>query len=276
MLNIIDEYHNLLDSDASLESVDRTITLIEKILGVQWTEQLSPQICRTEWQDKEVALFQQQLDNDFKQYFHFYAMKCVELGQVQKIASIQARRVLKFFLTLVFFPQLMEHNGFPLKSNHSLFFDACLVLVHHAYFALLPALNVDAPEKKLLLFAVKEFANFMSRESDRLDLLGLYYEAIEDDEQAANCHKKVLRLTNSEAHEFMTVLQTFWSFLVEHQRFSEALKMLLETYPRVLRRDLEEFNELILMTFELQAAHYQSLLKEAYKKYNGLTDCSDN
>ena len=95
MRPIIDEYHNLLDSDASIEGVDRTITLIENILGVQWTEQISPQICRTEWQDKEVALFQQQLDNDFKQYWHFYAMKCLELGQVQKIASTQAHRVLK-------------------------------------------------------------------------------------------------------------------------------------------------------------------------------------
>jgi tetratricopeptide (TPR) repeat protein len=265
MPNIIDEYHALLDSDASLEKVDRTITLVEKILAVEWTEQLSLQICSTEWQKDEMSLFQQRLDNDFKQSLLFYAMKYPELQQQKEVISNQTQRVLKVFWTLVFFPQLMEHDWFPLKSKYSLFLDTCLVLFHQAYFALLPALNADKPEKKLLLSAFKEFANHVPRDADRYDLLGLYYEGIEDYVQAADCHKKVLGLTPSEAHEFMTVLQTFCSFLVEQKKFREALCVLLETYPRVLRRDLEEFNDLILMTFELQTAHYQSLLKDAYQ-----------
>lgn len=258
MPNIIDEYHELLDSDASIEKVDRTLTLVEKILAVQWTEQLSFKICPTEWQN--ITLFQQRLDNDFEQSWLFYIMKHPELRQLKKVMSNQTRRVLKVFWTLVFFPQLMEHDWFPLKSKYSLFLDTCLVLFHQAYFALLPELNAGKPDKKLLLSAFKEFANQVQSDADRYDLLGLYYEAIGDYTAAAGCHKNVLRLTHSEAHEFITVLQTFWSFLVEQQKFREALDVLLETYPRVLRRDLEEFNELILTTFELQTAHYQSLL----------------
>jgi len=251
MPNIIDEYHELLDSDASIKKVDRTITLIEKMLAIRWTEQLS--LCHTE---EEITL---QLDNDFKESFHFYSMKYPEIGQMMKVMSNQTQRVLKVFWILVFFPPLMEHDWFPQKSKYSFFLDTCLVLFHHTYFALLP--KADKPEKNLLLKAFKEFANHVPRDADRYDLLGLYYEAIEDYAQATDCHKNVLRLTHSEAHEFMTVLQTFWSFLVEQQKFRDALCVLLETYPRVLRRDLEEFNELILMTFELQTAHYQSLLK---------------
>ncbi|HAI70071.1 MAG TPA: hypothetical protein DCM38_11640 [Gammaproteobacteria bacterium] len=272
MLNIIKEYHDLLDSDASLENVDRTVALIEYILGIQWTEQLSLQIAAHREglmaEMEEVVLFQEQLDNDFKQYFHFYVMKYPELGQVKEITSPHAHRVLKVFLTLVFFPQLMECDGFPLKSKYSLFLDTCLVLFHQAYFALLPELKTDTPEKKVLLLAFKAFANQVPRETDRYDLLGLYYEAVEDYGQVADCHQKVLRLTHSDAHEFMTVLQTLWSFLVEQERFREALCVLLETYPRVLRRDLEEFNELILMTFELQGKHYQALLKGTYQSEN--------
>lgn len=271
MLNIIKEYHDLLDSDASLENLDRTVVLIEYILGVQWSKQLSLQIAASGLmaEMEEVALFQEQLDNDFKQYFHFY-VKYPELGQVQEITSHHAHRVLKVFWTLVFFPQLMERDGFPLKSSYALFLDTCLVLFHQAYFALLPELKTDTPEKKLLLCAFKDFANQLPRETDRYDLLGLYYEAIEDYGQVADCQKKVLRLTHSDAHEFMTVLQTFWSFLVEQEKFREALGVLLETYPRVLRRDLEEFNELILMTFELQAKHYQVLLYQSEKWHQGL------
>lgn len=257
MPNIIDEYHELLDSDASIEKVDRTLTLVEKMLAVQWNEeQLSFQICPLN--GKEIT--QQQFDNDFKQSLLFYTLKYPELRQLKKVMSNQ--RVLKVFWTLVFFPQ--RHDWFPLKSKYSLFLDICLVLFHQAYFALLPELNADKPEKKLLLSAFKEFANQVPSDADRYDLLGLYYEAIGDNIAAAGCHKNVLRLTHSEAHEFMTVLQTFWSFLVEQQKFREALDVLLETYPRVLRRDLEEFNELILTTFELQTTHYQSLLKGTY------------
>ena len=264
MPNIIDEYHELLDSDVSIEKVDRTLTLIENILAVQWTEkQCSFQIGPSNWPKEKMPLFQQRLENDFEQFWLFYAMKYPELQQLKKVMSKsnQTQRVLKVFWTLVFFPKLMEHDWFPLKSKYSLLLDTGLILFHQTYFALLPALNVNEPEKKLLLSAFKEFAHQVPGDADRYDLLGLYYEAIEDYVAATGCHKNVLRLTHSEAHEFMTVVQTFWSFLVEQQKFREALDVLLETYPRVLRRDLEEFNELILMTFELQTAHYHALLK---------------
>jgi tetratricopeptide (TPR) repeat protein len=277
MPNIIDEYHELLDSDVSIEKVDRTLTLIENILAVQWTEeQCSFQICQTKWPKEEMTLFQQRLENDFEQSLLFYAMKYPELQQLKKVMpkSKQTQRVLKVFWTLVFFPQLIEHDWFPLKSKYSLLLDTGLILFHQAYFALLPALNANKPEKKLLLSAFQEFAHQVPSDADRYDLLGLYYEAIEDEVAATECHKNVLRLTHSEAHEFMTVVQTFWSFLVEQQKFREALDVLLETYPRVLRRDLEEFNELILMTFELQTAHYHALLKgtsQAEKWHQGVT-----
>ncbi|OAD23241.1 hypothetical protein THIOM_000930, partial [Candidatus Thiomargarita nelsonii] len=122
MPNIIDEYHELLDSDASIKKVDRTITLIEKMLVVRWTEQLS--LCHTE---EEITL---RLDNEFKQYFHFYSMKYPEIGQLMKVMSNQTQRVLKVFWILVFFPPLMEHDWFPQKSKYSFFLDTCLVLFH--------------------------------------------------------------------------------------------------------------------------------------------------
>lgn len=150
-------------------------------------------------------------------------------------------------------------------ERHSLLLDSCMVLFHQAYFALLPELSgADSrDERNLLLEAFRRFVDFIPPTGDQSSLLALFHDAVGDYARAAECYLQALRTTPADADEFMTLLQTGWSFLIEHERYSDALDLLLENYPRVSRRDLDEMHELIARTFELQRRHYESLLAGA-------------
>ncbi len=60
----------------------------------------------------------------------------------------------------------------------------------------------------------------------------------------------------------MTTLQGAWSFLVEHKMLQQAFDLLLESYPRVARRDLDEMKELMTLTFVLQRRFYEEQLRQ--------------
>ena len=137
------------------------------------------------------------------------------------------------------------------KARCSLLLDSCVVLAHHAYFALLPRLDDAAldQEKRLFLTALHHFANSLNAAADRFSLLALYFDAMGQSASAMEARRAALAATPSEAHEFMTILQDAWSFLIERGIARDALELLLDTYPRVPRRDLEELNHLIRETF---------------------------
>jgi tetratricopeptide (TPR) repeat protein len=133
----------------------------------------------------------------------------------------------------------------------SLLLDCCVLLAHHAYFALLPRLR-DAetrPERGGVLAALHHFANSLYDTTDRFSLLALYFDAMGQEERAMEARRAALAATPSDAHEFMTTLQSAWSSLIEQGLARDALELLLETYPRVPRRDLDELSDLIRATF---------------------------
>lgn len=138
------------------------------------------------------------------------------------------------------------------KKQHSLLFDACVVLAHHAYFGLLPKLDesVFEQERALLLSAIHRFGNLTPSPADRYAVLALYFEALKQYRHAAEAYRQALAATHADSHDFMTSLQTYWTFLLGHDLPDEALELLLDNYPRVPRRDLDELNELIRQTFK--------------------------
>jgi len=141
------------------------------------------------------------------------------------------------------------------ESRASLLIDSCQLVFHQTYHVLLPKLEAatDHRLRVRLLNAFLEFASSITDPANRSHLLARCYEAYDDNERAAQHHAEAVRTTPSDAHNFMTLLQIHWDFLVDHQRFAEALEVLLEAYPRVRRSDIDETAELIRLTFELQA-----------------------
>jgi hypothetical protein len=136
----------------------------------------------------------------------------------------------------------------------SLLLDLCLVIFHQMYYALLPILEERGEKalREMMLDILTGFAQQWNEPADRAHLLALCYEFAGDVERAATSHADAVRATPSDAHNFMTLLQTHWQFLIDHERIAEALDVLLEAYPRVCRKDLEEMRELVRTTFALQ------------------------
>ncbi|HQU41692.1 MAG TPA: hypothetical protein PK867_02725 [Pirellulales bacterium] len=111
------------------------------------------------------------------------------------------------------------------------------------------ALEATVALKVVHLAAFRRFAESLTRASDRFALLALYFDAVGAPQNASDARMAALAATPADAHEFMTELQISWSSLIERAMLAEALELLLENYPRVPRRDLDEVNELIRQTF---------------------------
>ena len=63
------------------------------------------------------------------------------------------------------------------------------------------------------------------------------------------------RLTDPQSHEFLTMAQSYWHFLIENNRFDEAETFLLGVYRNAPQEQLSELKEMIDDTFAERAAH---------------------
>lgn len=145
------------------------------------------------------------------------------------------------------------------EARFSLLLDACLVLFYQAYFGFLPRIfdGWDV-ERKTLLTSFQLLAEKLPRAADRFHVLALTYDALGDALRADEYFREVVAATPSDAHDFMTCLQSAWSYLMELERFNEAFEFLVETMPRVTLADQDEFRELLRQTFSLAHAHSES------------------
>ncbi len=119
-----------------------------------------------------------------------------------------------------------------------------------------------AEERRLLMESFLRFADYLPGVSDRFSVLALYHDMSGDWKRAGSYYREALLATHSDNHEFMTTLQSAWSFLVEHQMLQQAFDLLLESYPRVARQDLDEVKELMTLTFVLQRRFYEEQLDQ--------------
>jgi hypothetical protein len=143
--------------------------------------------------------------------------------------------------------------------------DACVLLFHQAYFALLPTLSTPTwkGERLLLLEAFRRFARHCPRPSDAFGVLALYYDALGESDVAARHYVDAVAATHSDSHEFMSVVQTAWTFCIERNRHREALDVLLSVNSRVNRNDISELHEMVTLTFDLMRSHYESRRRSA-------------
>ncbi|HVC94181.1 MAG TPA: hypothetical protein VND64_10850 [Pirellulales bacterium] len=265
MKELIRKYRELLVKQESLTSVDQAIALVQQVFGQRIVARNGTfEFQSTVSRSPKIAANVQQVTCLVKQFdFALLSQLVADAAHKGKSEVRLRRRTMETAITLGIVPVLALHrDGEMPPERFSLLFDACNVLFHHAYFALLPELEGTQwqEERQLVLSAFHEFAESAPQVADRCSLLAFYYEAIGDDRRAGDLRLQALRATPADAEVFMTQLQTYWSFLVEHKLLSEAIDLLLESYPRVPRRDLDELHELIKLTFDIQAHHYKSLL----------------
>jgi hypothetical protein len=249
---LIAEYQDLLTENESLSAVQRVAKLVWDVLGgrIHLAETgfvFEPSTSK----DRSVARQTQRATelqevSDIEQW---QALLGTHLPVGREHRRLRAL-VMEAGVVLKFVPAAASETTFS-GSRYSLLMDSCLLLAHQAYFALLPKLDepVLQHDREFLLSAFHQFADSLSEPADRFTLLALYFEATDEPHKAIESRRAALAATPADAHDFMTVLQTSWSSLVERKNIGDALDLLLDSYPRVPRRDLEEVGELIRQTF---------------------------
>lgn len=270
MKALVKKYQKLLVEDESISGLDRSMALVESVVALQ-----------VHWQDGRLTARRVTTDpspvpdrllanpEDFA--FPELLLACARRRRKKEDAGNQARAVRTAFLLTALPPLVAADESVPV-SRYALFFDACLVLVHQAFFALLPQVHGRRweQERQALLESFRRFAEHLPQTSDRYNVLALYHDACEDYDRAGQYFRETLRATHSDAHEFMTTLQTYWGYLIEHQLLQEAFELLLETYPRVARQDLDEVHGLMTSTFDLQRRHYEARLRPGRAPRSGI------
>jgi tetratricopeptide (TPR) repeat protein len=267
MEELVNEYRLLLVEDESLAGLDRAMTLVEKILSVHFVcEAGAPELRGMAGEGNAVDKLSESLILQY-QSADLQAVRSVCHRRRNRAETRETQvRVLRAAQILGILPPLVEHAEAEVPlAREALFRDICLLVFHHAYFALLPVLHGRGweTERQLLLASFRRFGDQVPRIADRYSALALYYDALGEEERAARYYREALRATHSDDHEFMTSVQTSWTFLVEHERLGDALDLLLDTYPRVARQDLGEIHELIAATFQLQKSYYEARLGAA-------------
>ncbi|MCP4594623.1 MAG: hypothetical protein GY842_28155 [bacterium] len=275
MQELIDRYRQLVVAEESVETLNRALALVEDVLGirVRWTQRRLEAFGITDkGRPDEVSIHMTE---------RLRALDFPELAQVggrrrrTQLRQEQQALAVRTAVTLAVVLALTDEIRPPLPEHwHSLLVDACLIVFHQAYFALLPELGTRGweDEQRLLTESFPRFAQHIPRVSDRYTVLALYHDAAGEWERAARFYREALLATHSDDHEFMTTLQTCWSFCIEHQMFHQAFDLLLESHSRIARQDLDEVRELMALTFGLQQSFYEAKLgKRAFVGQPGTT-----
>jgi len=263
MQELIDRYRQLVVAEESVETLDHALELVEDVMGIrlQWTE----------GRLEALGIAEKGPPDELSTYMagELEGLDFPELAQVggrRRRTRLRRKKqavVVRAAVTLAAVPALADDMRPPLaERRHSLLVDACLVVFHQAYFVLLPELGTREweDERRLLTESFPRLAQHLPQVSDRYTVLALYHDASGEWERAARFYREALLATHSDDHEFMTTLQTCWSFLIEHQMFQQAFDLLLENYPRIARQDLDEVRELMALTFGFQRSFYEAKL----------------
>lgn len=267
MADLVQQYHRLLRGDETIEHFDASLRLVEDLVGA-----------RIKWQHEELEL--KRMEDEQRTFDQFFARlsEAVQQFQTREVAEAAERRrrtkariqqqarVMKGAVALSTFPDLVEQLPTPFTSDRvSFVLDACVLLFHQAYFALLPTLSAPdwKAERILLLEAFRRFGHHCPRPSDAFGVLALYYDALGKSDIAARHYADAVAATHSDSHEFMSVLQTAWTFCIERHRYREALDVLLGVNSRISRSDISELHEMVTLTFDLMRSHYESRRRSA-------------
>ena len=98
-------------------------------------------------------------------------------------------------------------------------------------------------------------------------LLSALARYLGDRESEESALRSAFRLTDPDEHDYLTLAQSYWHFLLENQRHADAEKFLLDVYRTAPREQLEEIREMLDETFaERAAAPVRILFQAAWKR----------
>ena len=248
MATEIDEYRDLLDAPPTADTLVRGLALVQRLAEVtielSTAESAAPEIRANG--EHTVISAKTWLD----QRPEWSA--CDLPKSTKSKAQVAARDAVATAIALASVADVAQSTSVSRsEQSYSLLMDALVVLVHHAYFYLVPQLKGPQRRyKELLLASMGTFAERLPL-ADGFRIRALVAQAENHHDNAGELFKAAMAATHSDADEFMSVLQTCWTHLIDRKQFVPALELLLDTYPRVAREDLDEMKQLMLMTMQL-------------------------
>lgn len=251
MSELIAEYRELTAGPGSLHALDATLALVERATGLQIRVRRG-KITTTEtptWTPHERSWKQL---SDLVQETAAYRIERARQTPGRQRGHLPDRtRFLRTKWCLDALPRGLSADRLP-ESQYSFVVDTLLLLLHQAYFVLLPRIEKAGwtAGRNDLIATFFAFAEFVPDIAERFRVAGLAYQAQGDVADALASFEKALRATHVDEHVFMTRLQTFWMALLDKGDFRPALDLLLGIMPMVPLKHLSELRELISATFE--------------------------
>jgi tetratricopeptide (TPR) repeat protein len=147
---------------------------------------------------------------------------------------------------------------FDLHGETGFLRDIQSILFLNAVESLLPELRTDGLEEShgMLVHALgnhicRAWGDDPAHQQYLLSVLARY---LGDRESEENALRSAFRLTDPDEHDYLTLAQSYWHFLLENQHYEDAEKFLLGLYRRAPREQLDEIKEMIDETFAERSA----------------------
>jgi hypothetical protein len=249
---LVDEYRSLVESPASEEHLERALDLAEEVFGYRLrAASLDQKLTELEEEERLEGQLYSRLSDDLRD-FSRDSLQDSQLKRRRKKELILLQSRVHRTAVALSIPRFLDETPRQIPGgDYSLLVDVLLVVFHQAYFWLLPTLPASmSDELGLLLRSFWLFADSVPSRAERCRLRAMVFEATGQSEKAVSMHLEAVRLTSPEADEFLTVLQSAWSALVDLGRFSAAASLLFEFADKVPSRDVEEMRELLEMTLD--------------------------
>jgi hypothetical protein len=221
MQDVTSDYHAILTAEESISSLDAALRLAVRIAsggdrsnGMRWHKIVGGKLAHTE--------------------------NGAGMTDGQRVAAVSQ--------ALGKIPQQIGRHFEQLpEDQYSLLMDTLLVVLHQAYFALLP---ITPHERERLLHIFADFAAHLPRAADQFQVRGLIALEQKKFDAAAMRFRAALSATHSDDHDFITRVQMIWTILMERNRLKEAFDCLLEIYRKASRNDLDDVEGMLRETFE--------------------------
>lgn len=253
--SLIEEYRALLQAEPSRRALQRSLILLQRVASIKIEPWEGMQKALRSLQDEEESLTaaQQQFREDV---IEFMQRELADRAARRNLAREQLRLSQLAYEVAVAvdvaldFVEGMEPS-LP-RWREAFLVDIALVVFHQAYFGLLED-DLDPKMRNLLLASFMRFSNRLTP-ADQSRVRALTCDALEQHELAEGYFLEALARSSSDAHEFMTLLQTAWSHMIQHGRFWGAMRVLVRYAKKIPDRHLAEYRELAVTTLDLLRA----------------------
>lgn len=250
--DLVTRYRSLLLREASVPALKESLALLGEACRIGFETNASRELRELDLEEQGSARYESRLSEHLRNYMES-GLEADALKRRRKRQFAHFRDLIeRTELALAHVPPFLVSREPTLPTaTVSLGLDACFLIFHHAYFGLFhelpPSWEAErhVPARSFLLFSTHP-----ELPRDRERHRALAYEALGDKAMAIHHWRLSVDRCPPDEHEFMTLVQSCWMALIDHDAPRGALNFLLEVSPRTRSAHRTELWQLVQETFE--------------------------